>query len=531
MRKIISSKYFLLAIIVLSGAFLRFFKLSEFPVQLNHDEISQIYDVKSIVQTGKDIYGKFLPLAFYSTGDYKPGHYIYISTLPYLFFGNQEITIRIAAAIFGVLTIVAVFLFVYRLTKDRIPAFFSAGLVAISPSAIFYSRKSFESVIGESLIFFGATFLLLSLEKTYSKRWGFLGMLFLGSAMYVYTSYIVVVPLIILLLIIVFWPKMKPRLVLFFLTFFIIPLIILSLAHPEIRFRAASVFVTQDVNLGRLITLGENPAKAFVDHVFTRYLVQFNPIYLLANGLDLTNQGIVGMGPLLLWQLPFLLLGVTFLIKKESFSNAKKMIFGLTLIAMIPSAITFEAHSPHRAMLAFTALNIISAFGVYWLIRLKLNRLILILLSGLLFLNFAYFVRMYTVSYPYEKSQYLQFPFKQVAQFAWQQYDSFKQIIIDSKFGETSPMIGVATHYYLVFYGNYPPDKLQKELKLDSAKGEISFDKFSIRPVFWPSDKNLKNTLIFASSWSLPMDSLDKDKIIKTFYFYDHTPAFYAVAP
>ena len=318
--------------------------------------------------------------------------------------------------------------------------------------------------------------------------------------------------------------------VLFFLAI-LTPLVALSLTHPNLRFRAASVFVTQDVNLGRLISLGENPTKASVDHVFTRYLDQFNPIYLFANGLDLTNQGIVGMGPLLLWQSPFLFLGVIFLIKKESFSTAKKMLFGLTLIAMIPSAITFEAHSPHRAMLGFTTLNIISAFGVYWLIRLKLNKLILILLSGLLLLNFIYFTGMYTVSYPYEKSENLSYPFKQVAQFAWEQYKSFDQIIIDPKFGETTPMIGVAAHYYLAFYGNYPPDKFQKELKVNSAKGEIAFDKFSIRPVYWPTDKDLKNTLIIASSWSLPLESVDKDKIIKTFYFFSHTPAFYAVAP
>ena len=110
MRKIIVNKFFLLIIIVAIGSFLRLFQLSEFPIQLNHDEISQIYDVKSIVQTGKDIYGTLLPLAFYSTGDYKPGHYIYITILPYLIFGDREITIRVPAAFFGILTIVAVFL-------------------------------------------------------------------------------------------------------------------------------------------------------------------------------------------------------------------------------------------------------------------------------------------------------------------------------------------------------------------------------------------------------------------------------------
>lgn len=526
MRKIILGKYFLLLSIIIIGGFLRLFKLSEFPVQLNHDEISQIYDVKSIVQTGRDIYGKFLPLAFYSTGDYKPGHYIYITVPAYLVLGDQEITIRAPAAFFGILTIIAVFFFTYRLTKNKTIALLSAGLVAISPSEIFYSRKSFESVIGESFTFLGLTLLLSGFEKSSNKLLFFAGTAFLGLSMYIYTAYIIIVPLIILLLAAVF-RRFTP---LIFLIIFIAPLIFLSFTNPEIKFRAASVFITQDTNLGRLIALGENPAKAFADHVFIRYLNQFDPIYLFASGLDLTYQGTLDMGPIFFWQLPFLFLGVIFLIRKDNFSIAKRLLFGLIFLAMIPSAITFEEHSPHRAMFAFTILNIICAFGVYWLMQFKRKILTSTFLIGGILLNFLYFVRIYSVSYPYEKSQHISYPFKEIAQFAWGKYNNFDQIVIDPKFGETAPMTGVAVQYYLAFYGNYPPDKLQKQLKIESAKGEIAFDKFSIRPVFWPDDKNLKNTLIIASPWSLPMESADKSKIIQTFYFYSGALAYYAVA-
>lgn len=525
MRKIILGKYFLLLSIIIIGGFLRLFKLSEFPVQLNHDEISQIYDVKSIVQTGRDIYGKFLPLAFYSTGDYKPGHYIYITVPAYLVLGDREITIRAPAAFFGTLTIIAVFFFTYRLTKNKTIALLSAGLVAISPSEIFYSRKSFESVIGESFIFLGLIFLISGFEKSSNKLLIFAGTAFLGLSTYIYTAYTIIIPLIILLLAVVL-RRFTP---LIYLIFFIAPLIFFSITHSEIRFRAASVFVTQDTNLGRLIALGENPAKAFADHVFARYLNQFDPIYLFGSGLDLTYQGTLDMGPIFFWQLPFLFLGVIFLIRKDNFSIAKRVLFGLIFLAMIPSAITFEEHSPHRAIFAFTLLNIISAFGLYSFIQFK-RKITAVLLIGLILLNFIYFVRMYTVSYPYEKSQHLSYPFKEIAQFAWAEYQNFDQILIDPKFGETNPMIGVGVHYYLAFYGNYPPAKLQKELKLDSQKGEIAFDKFSIRPVFWPDDKNLKNTLIIVSPWSLPMESVEKSKIIQTFYFYSGALAYYAVA-
>ena len=52
----------LLVLIFLLAAFLRFFRLSDYPVHLGHDEVSQLYDAISISETGKDIYRNNLPL-------------------------------------------------------------------------------------------------------------------------------------------------------------------------------------------------------------------------------------------------------------------------------------------------------------------------------------------------------------------------------------------------------------------------------------------------------------------------------------
>lgn len=131
------------------------------------------------------------------------------------------------------------------------------------------------------------------------------------------------------------------------------------------------------------------------------------------------------------------------------------------------------------------------------------------------------------VSYPYEKSQNLQYPFKQVAQFAWLQYNNYDQIIFDPKFGEAAPVIGVGANYYLAYYGNYSPKNFQKRYQINNQG--LFFDKFSIREVFWAKDKDLSKVLIIGSSWSLPVQSINKDKILKTFYFYDGKPAFYAI--
>ncbi len=531
MYKLKYKKIILIFLLIILGGFLRFYKLSDYPIQLNHDEISQAYDTASIVKTGKDIYGNFLPLAFLSTGDYKVGHYIYISTIFYRIFGDREFTIRIASAFFGTLTIASVFLFIYAFTKNFWIAFSSAALISITPSEIFYARKSFENVIGVSFIFLGLYYLFRNLEKFRTGTWQYLGFFFLTLAMYVYTSHTIVVPILLALFVMIFRKQINLkskslfRITAFWL-FLILPLIFITATNSGLRFRAQSIFINQDIELGRQLSYSNNIFKTYFDYVSQRYLNQFNPAYLFGNGLDLTNQGLIGIGPLLILQLPLILMGLIFIIRTGILTLEKKIfLLCLIFIPFIPSAITFEPFSPHRSMLGFSVLSIVSGFGLYWLLAKK--RILLIPVVLLFSLNFIYFIHIYTVSYAFEKSQQIHYPFKQIAVYAWSQYNNFDQIIVDPTYGESAPVYGVATQYYLAYYGNYSPSKFQRDLKI--TPDGMTFDKFYIRKIDFRKDRDLKNTLIIASPWSLPSNDVDKSKVLKVFNFYDGQIAFYAI--
>ena len=347
--------------------------------------------------------------------------------------------------------------------------------------------------------------------------------------MYLYTSYTILVPLIVLMIAIIFKKQIKLEPKKFIMIFsiwlvLIIPLIFMTLTSSSLRFRAVSVFITQDANLGRQLEFSQNSTKTYIDYIFTRFLNQFNPAYIFVKGLDLTNQDLIGMGPLHAVQLPLFILGTIYIVRIR-ISNAKKILFGIAILSMIPSAFTFESFSPHRGMVTFATFSIISAFGLYWLIRL--SKLILSLTLVIFVLNFIYFIQMYTVNFPYEKSQHMHYPYKQVAQFVYPQLPYFERIIIDPIYGEVAPVRSVATHYYLGYYGGYHPAEFQKKLKIDDR--EIKLDKFIIRNIDWRVDQDLKDTLIIASPWSVPVDTIDRNKIVKTFYFYNKTPAFYAI--
>lgn len=537
----LNNKYLILFGIVLIGLFLRFYRILDFPVQLNHDEVSQLYDAISIAQTGKDIYGNFLPTIFPSVQDYKSPFYTYITSLFYLIIGGGELTIKLPGAIFGLLTILAVYFFVLKLFQNSKIAIISSFLTAITPFEIFFSRKSFENVIGVFFILVGFAFLLTYINKK-SIKWFFFASVIFSIALYTYFSHAILIPILLLAFALIYKKSLLANskqilLPLLLMIILVIPLVIIIITNPDARYRSQTVFVTQDINLGKNIEYAESTTKAILDFSFNRYLSQFSINYFFGNGLEFTHQGPLDQGLLLFVQMPLFLLGIIYLIRLKDFIQEKRFVFAWILIGMLPSGLTFEPHSPHRSIMVFTMLNIISAIGLFYFLKFiyetqKNIKLKIILFTALILvfsLNYLYFIHMYFVNFPFEKSQNIQYPFKEVAQFAWQYHDSVDQIIFDPLFGETAPVIGTAAHYYLAYYGNYPPAKFQKEYRKGDKVREVLFDKFSIRKIDWREDQNLKNVLVIGSSWSLPLDTVDKNKIIKTFYFYNRHPAFYAV--
>ena len=62
-------KFLILFLIVILAFLLRFYQLSTNPPGLNLDEVAIGYNAYSILRTGRDEYGKFLPIVFRSHDD------------------------------------------------------------------------------------------------------------------------------------------------------------------------------------------------------------------------------------------------------------------------------------------------------------------------------------------------------------------------------------------------------------------------------------------------------------------------------
>src|SRR5437773_2571614 len=105
----LQNKLFILLGIILLAILLRFYQLGNNPPSIDWDEASTGYNAYSILKTGKDEYGNFLPLSFRSFDDYKPPVYIYLTVPSVAVFGLTEFAVRLPAAIIGVLAVLVIY--------------------------------------------------------------------------------------------------------------------------------------------------------------------------------------------------------------------------------------------------------------------------------------------------------------------------------------------------------------------------------------------------------------------------------------
>src|SRR3989344_3496317 len=105
----------LLTIIIVIASVLRLWQLGQVPISPDLDEAALGYNAYSILQTGRDEYGKFLPIVLRSFDDYKPALYSYLTIPSILIFGLNVFAVRLPSAIFGILTVLATFFLVKEL--------------------------------------------------------------------------------------------------------------------------------------------------------------------------------------------------------------------------------------------------------------------------------------------------------------------------------------------------------------------------------------------------------------------------------
>lgn len=262
------------AILILAFA-LRFYKLGENPSALDWDENSNAYNAYSILKTGRDQYGDFLPITNRSFDDYKPPAYMYLNVPTVAIFGLTPFAARLPSALFGFLTVPLIYFLTKKLfkesqngwqswkdsrqraasnfffktatdlttntstkvrastggkettdrTRSELIALLAMFFLAISPWHLQFSRVGFEATVGLFTAVAAATAFLYGLKD---HKWLIVAAIATGLSSYTYHTQRIFVPLLAIAVAFI-WKKEILTVPKKFLTAFIIVTILISL--------------------------------------------------------------------------------------------------------------------------------------------------------------------------------------------------------------------------------------------------------------------------------------------------------------
>ncbi len=511
---------FIFFFILVLALFLRFYRLDTVPPGVNRDEASIGYTAYSLLQTGKDEYGRSFPLSFQSFGDWKLPLYIY-SVVPLVgLLGLSELAVRLPSALFGLGTVILAFFLVKELFKNNILALLSMFLIGISPWHLHLSRVESES---NTAVFFIALGVFLFLKSLKTNWLIILSAFFFALTYFTYAGNHIFTTLLVLGLIFIYRKEiLKTKLTflagLVFILFsgFIFYQTLFEASKTKIS--GISIFGDPSVIHAQIeIPRNEskNPNSLMTRIVYNRvvfgikrfgqnYLNAFSPEFLFIKGGNNKAHNIENFGNMYLIEAPFLFLGLIYLFvfKKGKERNFVLMWF---LISPLAASITKDAPHTNRMFAIFPILSLITAFGIYWLfndlIRLKWQRILSIALISFLFLiNISTYLNRYYVHFPRNEVKSWGFGYKKLNEMLSQPQFSSKKIIMNRS--AYSPYI------YLLFYSKFDPALYQKSAKRyppteDAFVHVRSFDRFEFRDIDFGKDVS-SNSIAVSYSQDIP---------------------------
>ncbi|MBI5465529.1 glycosyltransferase family 39 protein [Candidatus Gottesmanbacteria bacterium] len=527
-------KFVLVALLFIIAFTLRVYKLGIIPPSPDWDEAAIGYNAYSLLKTGKDEYGSFLPIVFRSFDDYKPPLTIYLTVPSIAVFGLNTFAVRFPSAILGTLTVLVTYFLVSKLfRRQSVIPFLTAFLLAISPWHLQFSRVAFETNIA---LFFNVTGVWLFLEGLRRPRLWILSAISFALAPYTYHSARVFTPLLILGLVFFFRKDMlgKKKWAIAFALLLLVIMIPLGLIllSPEgrLRLKGVSALADQTGILRRDIIKIEDDQKAglplanllhnrrltYALVVVDGYLRHFDLKWLFLDG-DIPRHHAPGLGILYLWELPFLFLGIYQIAFKEK--EARKIVFWWFLVAPIAAAPTTELPHSVRTLTFLPTFQIFTAYGMISIIRLIRQigwvwRLAVFPYLFFILFNIFYYFHQYYIHLPIESSQYWQFGYKEAVEEVKKVYDKYDNIIVSTKLEEP--------YMFFLFYLKYDPKKYLDGGGTASggfAEYRDKFAKFEFRPIDLKKEKLDSRTLLIGTPDELPGSAM------KTIYYLDDTEA------
>lgn len=508
------------------GVLIRFTGLDKSPPSLGFDEAALGYNAYSLLLTGKDEYGNFLPVSLRSFNDFKPALYGYL-TVPFVkLFGLNESSVRMVSALAGIVSLWFLYKLLSVFIKDKLVCSLIFLWLSFEPWRLHFSRNAFETHLSSAFFMIGAYYLIKN-KKT------FWSLLFFGLSAYSYHSARLSVPALIILWGIDplrwFWMKnisevvsttlVGIKRVWWLVAIFIVMVIPVFMANSSLvltRFNQENVFkrfypyapkeLVQDVN--PFLSINSNALYYFGGIISGHIMSYFSPINLnfrIYNWVKMSPQFIPGMGMLGWIEGVVFLFGIVVVIKNLRKSFEHRYLIYWMISGIAPAAVTWTWYHPLRSLNIFPAIEIIVALGAVEIIRIIKNRLWFGVIFVVLVVSAVYTINNELLYSAFENhGEYQPGGFREGMMALKELSKDYDQVIIDSPHAQS--------FIFVLFYQKIDPNIIHKYAGIRPKPGiegnlNFNFEKFVFRPIDWPKDRYLKKTIVWTD------DTMSKEEI------------------
>ncbi|GIW59922.1 MAG: hypothetical protein KatS3mg087_0988 [Patescibacteria group bacterium] len=401
-------KYVWLITIVLLALVLRVGYLDTLPTGLKNDEISGALNAKVMMETGRHLSGMPWWQALLFTGSGYPMAELHsFLVMPGIWiFGTTLLGARLMVAIFGGLTVAAIYLLANNLV-NRNTGKYVALMLAINPWHIYISRSGFEA--GIALFWYVLGLALWSMRK--SKSIDVAGAMCLMIAFHAYQGMKIVVPLTVLVWMIWEW---RTHMKVYWLKLLVLMWIVVyapffwlwseqSVRVKELSFDRQSDLEIQVAQLRSYSGLPReldvvmfNKVTLSVWDYAAKFLGLFNPTRLFTGGGEEPGFVLWRHGLFYLYDLALLCFGAIILLRRNR--RLFYLLSGLIVVMTLPAVLSRVGISyMFRASATITIFSIIGGIGLYeirtWLEQK--NRAWIFAGSSVIVLSMSYFLMMY----------------------------------------------------------------------------------------------------------------------------------------
>lgn len=524
------------------ASILRLYALAGYPSGLNADEASLGYNSYSLLLTGKDEHGHPWPVNLESFGDFKPAGYSYI-LLPFIkILGLNEFAVRFPSALFGILSVALLYIFVKQITQSSKLANISALLLAISPWHLHFSRGAWETNVATTLVL-GGVCCYLRWTKSLKLKWLILFVLLFVSSMYIYQSTRLISPLFGLILGLIsirllINNKTQFILSIAFGVFLLTPLFI-SIISSDAGSRLNGVGLLADTGpVNRVNELrGQHTNwnslfsrvlhNQFVEYgtrFIQNYTDHFSGDFLFVNGDKIERNRVPETGLLYLTDFILLAVGIYTLVKNPY--SQSKILWLWLLISPLASSLTFQTPNALRAQNMIIPLTVLLSLGFDKIINFKPKlKPILIICLGLIYVwQFSRYLHQYYVHYPQEYPAAWEYGFRQLVPLVESLQSGYKRIIVTDYYDQP--------YILFLFYSQLNPLKFQNaHLLTPRDKFNFStvrnYDKYEFTSTPWDKVRDIHSSLIVTAPKDLPDSGVN---ILNRIYFPNGKPAFNIVS-